>query len=583
MPRLNIIIDDFSMGEVSPLTEARVASTEFRDGVRELTNLAPDTHGPLMGRPGFEFIDSIDVETNDRSATCFQITFSQQKYYVVVMVHQAIVIYDEAGTKVLSEATTFTDVELHGPNNDQHFYKGVQEPLGNRLVVIGPDHVPHEIVFDLVANTATFAPITFTEEPAEWSATAGNYPTTLCFFQGRSWWSGCAFNPTTFWSSKSNEYFVFSAAGSTAPDDSIVFQIARQGQIRWMEASRNLLIGTDFNEFIAESEGGVLIPGDVTLRRQSSYGSCWIQPRMIGNEVLYMTSDFRQLRSMWYRLLDVGGWQSNDATYTAEHITLGKAVHMTYARNPFTVLFLTLTGGTIACCIYYRHENGAPSVGWYRMSNPFFQFRCSCAPERDGRSEMWITATKEGDTRVRVMRKAMRDYQNDDEIFLDCHKTVVHAEPTETTDFTGVDFFSVSVDVIADGFHYPNQVVNPDGTIILPNKHLKVSAGHPYPQRMISMPMIMRGDRSTVGHQKKRWNKAFLRLIKSYRPLINGKRPPERFVETNNDVAEPFIDGFVQILPSGGWDRSGILTVEQDLPFRLLVTGIYGEFSSEQI
>lgn len=578
MPRMNMIIDDFSVGEVSPLVEARLSSSEFQDGLRELVNMAPDSHGPLMGRPGFEFVATIDPGDGS-SATLFQITFSQRIYFVVELTDLRIRVFDQTGKIILDGVTPYTHLQLHGKDGLQHYYKASQSPTGDKLVIVGPENPPYELLFDVELGTATFQLITFTAEPPEWSATPGNYPTTVTFYQNRSWWGGCKDQPTTVWSSKSNVYYDMTVG--TVADDAIVFQIARQGQIRWLEGSKNLLCGTDFNEFIFEAESGVLQPGDIRVERQSSFGSSWVQPRMIGNEVMFVTSDRRKLRTMWWRILEVGGWSSRDATFTAEHITENQPVHMIFARNPFSVVMLTREDGEVACCSYFRQENGEPSIGWYRMQNDYFDFKCLAAPENEGRSEVWAVVTDGTD--LKLLRKTMRDYKDDEEVFLDCYQRVTHGSPVYTTTFNRGGFYSNTIDVVADGFHYPGLELAPDGSITLPNQHTIVSAGHPYIQRLVTMPVLNRSPDSNLGHQMKRWNKVFLRTLRSYRPLVNGWRPPERHVETNDDIAEPLVDGFIKVVVSNTWNRGGQLTIEQDLPYRLLLTGIYGEMSAEQL
>jgi hypothetical protein len=581
---MDLIIDDFSVGEVSPLTEARISSSEFKDGVREATNMVPDAHGPMMGRPGFEYMNEIQSAVSF-SVTLMEINYSRSKYYVAALYHNTLELYDKDGKLIFEATTAWTAEELHGPDQNEHLFKGYVEPSGHELVILSADHPPAMLVIDTDADTATFADIVFVAEPAEWSATPGNYPTTMTFYQGRSWWAGTKDQPDTFRSSKSNLLYDLTA-GSEA-DSGIVFQIAQHGKIEWIEGSVNLLIGTENGEIIVQAANNLLQPGDVTVQHQSAYGSSHVKPVMVGNEVVYVTGDFEKLRSMWYRWIEYG-WLSRDATFTAEHITRSGIASMSFARNPYSAVWMTLRNGEIVCCSYQRQEDGPPAVGWYRVTNDRYIIKSAVAAENQGRSEIWAIGfdplDENPNNRFKLMRKKLRDYEDDTEVFLDCYKTKDYtAGATMFPDFSDVEFFSDTVDVIADGFHYPARIVAPNGTIELPAEHHIISAGHPYEQRMTTMPMIIRGSKGNVGHQKKRWNKVFLRLIASYRPLVNGDRPPERHVTTYDDVAEPFVDGFVQISPESGWNRDGTLFIVQDLPFRLLLTGIYGEFSSEQI
>lgn len=575
MGRMNIIIDDFSMGEVSPLSEAKLSSDTFQDGLLELTNMAPDAHGPLMGRPGFEYVGTIEGDENVKNISLFEITISQNTYYVVALLHERLLVWDDAGNIILDEAKAWTGVQLHGEDGNEHLTHATPEPGAYVLTFVNVNLPPFRITFDPETDTATYELITFTAAP--WTD-EDDYPRSMTYFQGRSWWV----RGRLIWSSKSNNYYDMTSG--SAADDAIVFQVARYGDIKWVEGNRNLLFGSDKHEFIATAESGVLQPGDMRVDIQSSYGSSAIQPVQIGNEVIFVTDDYRSLRSMWYRLLESGGWTSGDLTFIAEHITRELVTDISFARNPYSIVFSTLRDGDMVCCGYFRQENGQPMVGWYRMQNDLMAFKSLAAPERVGRSELWTVAeNREVAGEFFVMKKDMREYNDPTEVFLDCFTTKDYtAGPTKFPFFGDVDFFSDTVDVIADGFHYPAMTVQDNGTIELPNEHMIISAGHPYEQRITTMPMLIRSD-DNVGHQKKRWNKVFLRTLRSYRPLVNGQRPPERHVETNDDVAEPFVDGFILVTPAHTWDRSGTLIIVQDLPFRLLLTGIYGEFSAEQI
>ena len=127
------------------------------------------------------------------------------------------------------------------------------------LYFLCQDKPPQKLNYDIDANLWTFGAVTFGGKPASWIA--GNYPTTLTFFQGRSWWAGVQSKPQTFWGSNSNDELI---AGNeledltlgTGANDGLEFSLSKAGRIRWMEGGGNLVIGTNAGEFLINGSQG---------------------------------------------------------------------------------------------------------------------------------------------------------------------------------------------------------------------------------------------------------------------------------------------------------------------------------------
>lgn len=589
MARISTLIDDFSVGEVSPLTEAKISSDEFKDGMRECTNCIPDSHGPVVGRSGPEHIRPVSVPAG-KSATIYEIPYSPTEYFFVILYDLVIEICDRTGAIIHTEATIFTGEDLHGADHDEHLSAAIISPSGKDLIILTGQHAPWIVKMSPPAVdgdpwTAVWEEIVFVAKPAVW--VEGNYPTTGAWFQNRTWWGGCVDDPDTFWGSRSFEPYdmTLDDAGTVFDTNAIEFKISKHGRIRWIESARNLLLGTEKGEFICTSDTGVVTPSDIKVELQSAYGSKRMQPELIGNEVVYVTSDGRKLRSMWWKWVE-SGWVSLDATFTSEHMTKVGVASIGYSRNPHSMVYLLLSNGDLIACSYRREEDDDPIVGWHRITSDSMHFITMCVADDLGTSNVWaIVKSKNPDEDLyHLVKYRPHDYNDDDSIFLDNWTLVTDPNGTDEPNFAG-KLFDTEIAVVADGFHIPDVMVEADGTIKLPIEAKEIYAGHPFEQRFVTMPLIAKGgsNEGTVGHQMKRWNKVFLRMLHSYMPKVNGVRPPERHAATNDDTAEPFIDTFVQITPGFGWDREGVLTIEQDLPFPMVVTGIYGEVAIEQI
>ena len=586
MGRTDTIIDDFSVGEVSPLTEAKISSTEFKDGLREATNVVPDTHGPVIGRPGFKQVTSLlGIDPND-NVTTFTIQYSPTEYWIVVLYHQEIEVWTPDGVMLGTHHTLMTEEDLHGPNGDEHLAFAFVSPSGKILNILTGTRHPYEVVMSYDDQTSLWSvdfhdtPFTGTVDP--WSS--GKFPTCGDYFQGRIWYGGCEDQPDTFWGSKALDYYDLDFSKPPKDDEGIEFQISKHGRIRWIKGGKNLLIGTEIGEVLVESEAGFITGIDIGVVLQSTFGSSRIDAKLVGNEVIYVTSDRLKLRSMWWKWVE-SGWSSIDATFTAEHITRAQISDIDYARNPHSNVWLQLRDGSLVSCSYRRTKSEDSVVGWYRISSDHLVIKAITVAENLGTSELWaVVRSRDGANRTaHLVVYTPPDYHDDSRVFLDDYVTVVNDPPANTVDVAGKTLSPV-VSVVADGFHLPDMHLESNGIINLPFAASVVSVGHPYVQRMVTMPFLSKSAKGVgAGHHMKRWNKVFVRLLRSYMPKINGRRPPERHAVTHDDVAEPLLNTFVQLTPEMGWDRDGILTIEQDLPFRMVVTGIYGEVGLESI
>jgi hypothetical protein len=606
------IIDDFSVGEVSRLAEAKLSSAIFRNGLLEASNIIPDSHGPLMGRPGFQFMGNIALDDPSYSATLYVINYSPDVYFLVVLTHYKVRVYEPIETagipgvqQIYTATTALSEWDLHGTsgNHDETLSQAVISPDGLTLVVLTGNRRPQGLFLsytvtpggsgtpDDYAWTFEWKDIPFVNPPSEWAQ--HTWPTTMCFFQGRSWWAGCRDNPDWFYSSVSaataDDFWDMTTASEPPVDtDGIRFQIAQHGQIRWLKGARNLLIGTELGEFIATADANVLVPSDIQVDMQSAFGSRRIMAELLGNEVVYVTSDGRKLRSMWYKWVE-SGWVSLDATYNSEHLTRPVVRDIAYMRNPYSMLWVVLKNGDAVVCTYRREaskdeaslDQGA-TVGWHRLVNDEITVESVASVEADGTSETWALIKEARDNdKFSICRSVPRDYE-DEAVCLDVYRTALNSDRI----WVGATYADGSkLDAIVDGFHVKDIPVT--GDYAYPGFDFDVAyVGHPYTQKVETMPLIDPGgaEKGGVTFHMKRWNRVFLRLVNSYLPLVDGHRPAERNPTTNDNVAEPTIfDGFVAVAPGFGWDRDGKLEITQDRPFRLILTGIYGQIAADTI
>jgi hypothetical protein len=79
----------------------------------------------------------------------------------------------------------------------------------------------------------------------------------------------------------------------------------------------------------------------------------------------------------------------------------------------------------------------------------------------------------------------------------------------------------------------------------------------------------------------KRFNEITARIYDSAVPLINGQRTPVRFPASPMDYREPNITGDVTVTNLGFGD--GSVTVSQSLPYKLILTGLFGKMTQNKL
>lgn len=420
----------------------------------------------------------------------------------------------------------------------------------------------------------TISAAAFVAPPPEW--TTNNYPRTLTFFQGRLWFGGTALQPSKFWGSKSGDYLNFTLG--TLADDALAYTIAKRGAIRWMSGAKNLLIGTENTEFVLSAAGGaqeVITPTSILIEPQSAYGSAYAQPMLLGNVVLYFNGDGRKLYVMGYRF-EESGWVSTDLTLASEHITLGRVAATAYTQRPESIVWAVLTSGELVASSYERGNN---IVGWHR--HPTKLLLVSIAAVSFFGTDVLLAAwrvTRAGQTFIQygILNNIAVAQQ-----FADSWKVVIINALGLT--FPGFQHLALQeVDVVADGAVHPPVTVSATGDIVLQRPALEVIAGLHAPARLTSMPFEPGQSPQGTGTAFKRFSKAYVQVISSGKPLINGQRPPDRTPSTPMDTREPYTTGRFFTVKLG-YALQEVIDIQEPLPIDLQVAALFGELDVEAL
>lgn len=452
------------------------------------------------------------------------------------------------------------------PETDLTDIHVINVPNGEASYWIHPRYAPYKLEYDLGTDTFTFSIVPLVSPPALW--TGSEWPGVGCYFQGRLWLGSTPAHPQTFWGSKSGLPEDFTA-GTGLDDESITVIMAEFGTIEWMSGTKNLLIGTAVGEHIVTSEGGVITPSDHGVEQQSAYGSASMQSVKVGDQVFYTSPDRVKLRSMQYQWSD-DNYLSTDLTYFSEHITAAKIRRVAWLQNPANLFICLLQDGTFAVLSYDRSNN---IYGWSQH-------------DINGEVIDISVSSKEGTSILSMLVKRVTGeiYFESQALernrFMDSWDEQFHITPVTTV--SGLDHLEgMTVRILTDDAMHPDKVVT-SGAVTLDRLASKTLIGVGYTSKLTLLPFEKGAKTGSSTPYWKNFHSFDAHLLTSAHPLVNGDRAAVRHPSTPMGTPEPFTTGksYISLL---GWKNETDITIEQDLPFPLILTGVSGKLKQETL
>ena len=548
---------------------SRTDSAAWVNGLAQLRNAICTSLGPVNRRFGSDYIIGSDGAV---AARCIGFKVDAVTSYFIGITDQDITIINVSDLTAITveqviASAPYSAAELATLQHDE-------PPEGEKIYIVCPTKEIRELVYDgtlALGSRWSFAILNLTGEPADW--TGDNEPSVLTFFEGRFWLGATRDKPQTFWGSRSGDYTDFTIGSN--PADGLEFTMAKRGKIEWMAATKNLLVGTSNGEHIVTSENGVIIPNDIQVVQQSSYGSRSAQALLIGNTTTYISPDGRKLRDVGFQFTE-NSWLSRDITFLSEHVTVkgNKIVEMIWNQHPNNLIWGVTELGNLVACTYERHYD---VIGWHQHDTQG-DYLSAASVEVDGTSIMlYATIRNDGEVSFEVQ---------DDIDFMDSNVVVV---PDVDLNFTVPHLANYLVQVTTGGAVHPDVQLDSNGNGQLdyttdpsrPDDVVVVGLG--YPTEIETLPLDYTPEEpGTSAHFMKRWNKIYVRVFDSAIPFVGKKtlneRPPTRTADTPMGEAQPVVTQDVKVLGLG-WDRFSQVYIKQDLPVPLIVTGIFGELS----
>ena len=190
------------------------------------------------------------------------------------------------------------------------------------------------------------------------------HPACVSFFEQRLVFAGTNTEPQTIYFSKSGDYENF--ATGTLADDAMIYTIASNqvNRVRYLKAQRTLIIGTTGGEFTVTADGtdAAVTPTNLTIKKQSSFGTADVDALPVGNAVIFLQKAKRKFRELAYNF-DSDGYVAPDLTILNDAITDSGINEFTYQQEPSSILWAVRDDGILIGLTYQRSEN---VVAWHK-------------------------------------------------------------------------------------------------------------------------------------------------------------------------------------------------------------------------
>ena len=240
------------------------------------------------------------------------------------------------------------------------------------------------------------------------------YPHVATFFEQRLWFGATDSEPQTVWASKTGDYEDFEPGAED--DNAVSYTIASEevNTIKWLKSKSGLIIGTVGAEWrLASTQDAPVSPSNVSIRRETTYGSCNVKAEVAAGNVIYVQPDGKRVMQFAYKLQE-DTYVGYDLTLMSEHITGPGLVELFLQKNPLPVIWGIRSDGLMAGMTYLPYHD---VTGWHRHETKGL-IKSGASIE----DQLWLLVEREiNGSKVQYIEYIeMWDETMENAIFMDC-------------------------------------------------------------------------------------------------------------------------------------------------------------------
>ena len=581
MPRTTLALTSFVSGEFGNKLTGRTDFEKYQSAAKKMENFLVHPQGAATRRVGTQFID--EVKDSSKKTRLIPFEFSTTQTYILEFGNQYIRFFKDKG-QILSGGSAY---EIASPYLEAELFEIKFAQSADVMYLVHPNHNVRKL--SRTGHTSwSLATVSFSGSPSLPISGSNNRPSCVSFYEQRLAFAGTNNNPQTIWFSKAGDYENFTTG--TNADDAMIYTIASNqvNAIRYLKAQRTLVVGTSGGEFTVSADGtdASITPTNVTIKKQSSYGSANVDAVAAGNAILFLQKAKRKIRELAYNF-DSDSYVAPDLTILNDAVTESGIVQMEWQQEPDNILWCVRDDGQLAALTYQRSE---AVVSWHRhilggsfgSGNAVVESIASISGVLN-EDELWciVKRTINGSTKRYV--ECFSDFNFDetdatDFKFLDSHLTYSGSATTSLSGLSHLEGQTVSI--LADGSVHANKTVS-SGSITLDRSVTKAVVGLSYDSVLQTMRIEGGAAEGTSQGKTKRISKVVLRLfetvgVKVGPSLSNLETIPFRTTSSNLSApVETLLEGDKEIEFNDDYNSDGYIFIKQDQPLPASILAIY--------
>jgi hypothetical protein len=478
--------------------------------------------------------------------------------------------------------------------------------VSQEVVFVHPNYKPWRLHWD--GAQYILEEIVFVNEPPLWAA--NNYPSTCGAAMGRLVLAGgnnaydsdlpIESNSETVVATVVGKWDEFSDTSSfpdsITPEASLQFTTTYRSPIQWVFGQKELMIGAQTLEYIALADG-IYAPNDLGVTLHSSHGSAHVQPVALGPNVIFAADGGARVRSMAASNLDQG-FVAQDLTIWHPDLCLSGVQRLVRMRNPHQMVVALLGTGEVALL---HMEPYADVMGWSRLNlNANIKDIC-VVPDENGRDTLFMVVRRKVNGTTKLYLEAIPNWTHNKTLDY-VGSGVVRASGAPTSTIGGLThLMDEFVQVVGDKGYLGVFRVIDDGEgngIVELKDQLGLDILTTFAVVGLSMSCTMRTLPINILHPsigpgaRNRYTELSVRVRASTIPYMGVLSTDESQVEALNrpevrsalDSMErgPHLEFVSDVkLNNLGSDIYQTVVIEEDVPLRCEVMGIYGKLTSD--
>ena len=564
MARVHPFQSNFTAGELSPRLEGQVDFKKYFNGCSKLTNMVVYPHGGATRRGGTYFVS--EVKDSSKEVRIIPFEFNVTQSYVLEFGNTYIRFYKDngqiqSGGSAYEIATPYLEAEL----SELHFAQSADV-----MYICHSNHAPRKLSRTGHTSWTLTTPTFQWNASSQWSS-ANGYPRTVSFYEQRLFFAGTSAQPQTIWGSVTASYEDMRTG--TNADDSLEYAIAtnKVNVIRWLQPSRDLIVGTGGGEFkVGRPTGEPLTPYNVMVTQQTTYGSWTIPPIQIGNAILFAQRARRKLREFSYQYQS-DGYIAPDMTLLSEHITEGYLKDLDYQQEPDSIVWACTSTGKLLSMTYERPED---VVAWasHDLGGADVEVESVAVITNATQDQLWVSVK-------RTINGATKRYIEYLDPELNVDSGISGTVSTATTSVGGLSYLEgQTVKIVINDAVFPDAVVSGGSVAIsVPTgwTNVPIQVGLGYTSTLRTMRVEAGSQAGNAQGRKKRFNEVMVRLLDTTGVTVNGDQIPFRTSSTPMNSGIGLFTGDKRVT-NLGWDRDGIIEIKQEQPLPMTILGIHG-------